>query len=120
MAARLVTAVTKQSTTTASRFSRSNILWPGARRIAVALIGVALLSAACSSGDEPNADNPAGDMTDITHQLEPTDQMRQAATQQCLDDPDLAVGYIRAVDPATGAQLAEIEIDCSTVERGDN
>ncbi len=50
--------------------------------------------------------------------LEPTDQMRQAAEQQCLDNPDQEVGYVKAVAPESGEMLAELEIDCGEVRAG--
>ena len=55
------------------------------------------------------------DMTDVTHTMEPTVEMREAAEQQCLDDDDLAEGYVRAVDSDSGAILAEYSIDCTEV-----
>jgi hypothetical protein len=84
--------------------------------VAWLLVAVAVAVAGCS-GSGSDDDAPSGGLTDVTHLLEPTEQMRQAAAQQCLDDPDLDVGYIRAVDPNTGNQLAEIEVDCETVSR---
>ena len=54
-------------------------------------------------------------MTDVTHTMEPTVEMREAAEQQCLDDDDLAEGYVRAVDSDSGAILAEYSIDCTEV-----
>ncbi|MCP3990368.1 MAG: hypothetical protein GY724_14925 [Actinomycetia bacterium] len=50
------------------------------------------------------------------HQLEPTDEMWQLARQQCLDDPDLEQGEVKAVDPANPDQvLASVIVECSTV-----
>ena len=83
-------------------------------------VAVALLGAACTGEeaipiDPANPPVPAPDLTDVTHRLEPTEQMRQAAEQQCRDDPDLVEGYVRAVDPATGDVLSELSIDCADV-----
>lgn len=72
--------------------------------------------AGCSADDAESIDPetpPAADMSDVTHTLEPTDQMRDAAIQQCLDDPELDVGYVRAVAPESGAVLSELEVDCA-------
>ena len=60
-------------------------------------------------------ESPAAGVT-TPHQLEPTDQMRELARQQCLDDPDLVQGEVNAVDPANPEQiLATATVDCSTV-----
>lgn len=73
-----------------------------------------ILSACGSDGADPAQGDP-DDMTGVTHMLEPTDQMRQAAEQQCLDSPDKEVGYVKAVSPDTGEMLAELEVDCAQV-----
>lgn len=65
--------------------------------------------------DPANPPTTAPDLTDVTHAIEPTDEMREAASRQCLDDPDLAEGYVRAVDPQTEAVLAELTVDCVDV-----
>lgn len=70
------------------------------------------LSACGNDGAEPAQSD---DLTNVTHSLEPTDQMRQAAEQQCKDDPDLDVGYVKAVAPESGNVLAELEVDCDDV-----
>ena len=58
--------------------------------------------------------DPSGVTT--PHQLEPSEQMQELAEQQCLDDPTLSVGEIRAVDPANPDQvLATVTVDCDTV-----
>jgi hypothetical protein len=50
------------------------------------------------------------------HLLEPSEQMRLLARQQCLDDPTLDQGEVNAVDPDNPDQvLASVVIDCSTV-----
>lgn len=80
-----------------------------------AVLALGLLSA-CSGSSEPPVEEPSLEfLPDVTHVLEPTDQMRQAAEQQCLDDPDLAEGYVRAVSPDTEEILAEVSIDCTDV-----
>ena len=80
------------------------------------IVLIAVMAAACTGEDAtpvvPGA--PTGATT--PHQLEPTDQMRELAEQQCLDDPDLEVGEINAVDPNdTDQVLATVAIDCATV-----
>ncbi len=94
----------------------------GIGRLAVPLAVCAALACGCS-GEEAIPIDPANppvsvDLTDVTHGLEPTEQMRDAAEQQCLDDPDLIEGYVRAVDPDTGAMLAELSVGCDEVRRG--
>ncbi len=81
------------------------------------LCAVAVVSvAACSDGGAEPDEAPSSDgSTDVTHTLEPTDQMRQAAEQQCLDDPEKETGYVRAVDPTSGDVLAELEVPCGPV-----
>lgn len=87
--------------------------------LASAVAGLAL--AACT-GEEAVPIDPANppvtvpDMTEVSHVIEPTDQMREAAEQQCLDDPDLVDGYVRAVDPDSGAVLAEVTVACDEVD----
>lgn len=52
----------------------------------------------------------------VTHFLEPDQEMVDLATQQCLDDPDLDEGVIRAVDPANPDEiLVDVTIDCDDV-----
>lgn len=91
--------------------------------MAVVALVLGLGLAACS-GEEAVPIDPANppttlpDLTDVTHGLEPTDQMREAAEQQCLDDPELDEGYIRAVDPDTEAVMAELTVDCAEVRAG--
>jgi len=55
------------------------------------------------------------DMTDVTHTMEPTAEMKAAAEQQCLDDANLAEGYVKAVDPDSGTIFAEYAVDCAEV-----
>ncbi|MEM7273269.1 MAG: hypothetical protein AAF547_09340 [Actinomycetota bacterium] len=80
-------------------------------------LGAALLLAACVD-DSATPIEPGRapiDLTDVTHTMEPTPEMQDAAEQQCLDDPELAEGYVRAVDPDTDAILAELTLPCSDV-----
>lgn len=77
---------------------------------------VALLVAGCT-GDTAV---PIEDFTDTSittpHLIEPSEQMRELAEQQCLDDPDLAEGVVNAVDPANPDQLlASVVVDCDDV-----
>lgn len=85
------------------------------RSAATTFVVVALtVMVAAGCGDDPAA--PGADVfTDVTHLIEPTEQMRLAAEQQCLDDPDLVSGYVAAVAPETEEVLAEISVDCSEV-----
>jgi hypothetical protein len=86
--------------------------------LAAMVSGLALLSA-CSGGSDGAGDEPLSDLLpDVTHFLEPTEQMRDAAEQQCLDDPDLAEGYVRAVSPDTDEVMAELSVDCPEVRAG--
>ncbi len=72
------------------------------------------VTVACSNDAEP-VSPPVGDLSDVTHELQPTDQMREVARQQCLDDPDMDQGYVKAVSPDDGRILSEFEIDCEEV-----
>lgn len=78
-----------------------------------------VLAAGCIADDATPIDpeNPpvVADLSDVTHPLQPTDEMREAAEAQCLDDPSLTEGYVRAVDPQTETILAEITVDCAEV-----
>ena len=85
----------------------------------VALRAIGALASACS-GEEAVPIDPANppttlDLTDVTHQLEPTDQMRDLAEQQCLDDPELDEGFVQAVDPTTDQVMSEVTVDCADV-----
>jgi len=84
------------------------------------MFGGALFVSACGGGSDGAGDESPSDLLppDVTHFLEPTDQMRDAAAQQCLDDPDLAEGYVRAVSPDTDEVLAEIAVDCADIRAG--
>ena len=84
-----------------------------------AVVGGLVLLSACSGGSDGAGDEPLSDLLpDVTHFLEPTEQMRDAAEQQCLDDPDLAEGYVRAVSPDTDEVMAELSVDCTEVRAG--
>lgn len=90
------------------------------RALGGVLIGLSVLAAGCSGEeavpiDPANPPTTAVDLTDVTHQIEPTEQMREAAEQQCLDDASLVQGYVRAVDPETEEILAELSVDCAEV-----
>ncbi len=79
-------------------------------RMVVGLAAIAFL-AACSGGSSTDGDSgPA-------HSLEPTDQMRDLAVQQCLDDPSKDQGVVKAVDPDSDDEdvFAEVVIDCDSV-----
>lgn len=91
--------------------------------LVAALAAVGLAAGACS-GEEATPIDPANppttavDLTDVTHQIEPTEQMQEVAEQQCLDDVSLVEGYVRAVDPDTEAILSEVTVDCDEVRAG--
>lgn len=55
---------------------------------------------------------------DVTHPINPTPEMRELARQQCLDEPALVEGYVRAVDPGSGAVMAEVTVACQEVRAG--
>lgn len=80
-------------------------------------LAVAVGISACSGADE--AETPAdAEFPDVTHVLEPTDEMQTVAEQQCLDDPSLDEGYVRAVAPDSGDVLAEVTVACDEVRDG--
>lgn len=64
---------------------------------------------------DPQQPGVTADFTDVTHTMEPTEDMKTAAEQQCLDDASLAEGYVKAVDPQSGAVMAEFSISCDEV-----
>ncbi len=85
------------------------------------MVGLAVLTAACvqeeavpiDPANPPTTPAPAlDDIPDVSHPLQPTDQMKELARQQCLDDPDLVEGYVSAVDPETDEILVEYSISC--------
>jgi hypothetical protein len=81
------------------------------------ILSVGFAACAGTSDGQPDPAG-AGDLSDVTHFVEPTDQMRAAAEQQCRNDPELAQGYVKAVSPDTEEIVAEITLDCDDV-RGD-
>ncbi len=100
-----------------NRIPRNRMSHSRAATVAANLVVAAAIFslAACGSDGTDPAQGDPGDLTNVTHMLEPTDQMREAAEQQCLDDPDLAEGYVRAVSPDTDEILAEISVDCADI-----
>ncbi len=82
------------------------------------LVSVLLLAGCIDDSATPIDPQQPGvtvDFTDVTHTMEPTDDMRNAAEKQCLDDAELDEGYVKAVDPTSGNVLAEFSISCSEV-----
>lgn len=86
--------------------------------VLVVAIGVGCTAEDATPIDPANPPTTGGDpldLTDVTHLLEPTEQMRELAEQQCLDDPELVEGFVQAVDPETDEPVSEIRIDCTDV-----
>jgi hypothetical protein len=95
--------------------------------VALALVGCADEEATPIDPANPpefNLDGGAADLEaeleteldGVTHFFEPSEQMKNAAAQQCLDDPDLVEGYIKAVDPTDpDIVVSEYSVDCTTV-----
>ncbi|MEM7339237.1 MAG: hypothetical protein AAF467_11345 [Actinomycetota bacterium] len=83
----------------------------------LALAPVAWLLASCTSdGAVPIDEFQTTTTSDFVHLVDPTDQMRELAEQQCLDDPSLAEGTIEAVDPEdTDVVISSVTVDCTTV-----
>lgn len=88
------------------------------RRVTAAAVAMVILVLGACTGEEAV---PIDQITTTTppsgaHLLEPSDQMRELAEQQCVDDPDLAVGEISAVDPLNPDEiLAVVTVDCDEV-----
>ncbi|MEM9134651.1 MAG: hypothetical protein AAF962_07915 [Actinomycetota bacterium] len=89
--------------------------------LAVALAALFVLSA-CSSDDDGVTDGGTngirvdGDLDSVHSLEEPTEEMRELAEQQCLDDPELEVGEITALDPEDlDTVLASVTVDCEEV-----
>ena len=84
-------------------------------------LGVGFGAAGCSGEEAVPLDQldelpSTTSMVTTPHQLAPSEQMRELARQQCLDDPELEQGEVNAVDPANPDQvLSSIVIDCDTV-----
>ncbi len=88
--------------------------------LTVALVTMGILLVGCTGEKAiPLSELPTSTTPPIVttpHQLETTDEMRQLARQQCLDDPDLEQGEVNAVDPADPDQiLATALVECSSV-----
>lgn len=84
------------------------------------LLVLGLFLAGCGGEDATPIDpaNPPTtpvDLSGVQHSLVPNQQMIDAARQQCVDDPELATGYIKAVDPGRDQIVSEYEVDCSVV-----
>lgn len=83
----------------------------------MALVVPLIVMAACT-GEEAV---PLDELTTTTsspgaHALEPSDEMQRLAEQQCLDDPELLQGEVRAVDPGSPDEvLATVIVDCAEV-----
>jgi hypothetical protein len=94
-----------------------------ATRIGAVGAGLVVLGVGCLSEDATpigEIDPPAVTSTvpadGIPHQLEPTEQMRELAERQCLDDPQLEQGEVSAVAPADpDVTLAQVVVDCAEV-----
>jgi hypothetical protein len=79
------------------------------------LVGAAVGAAGCGEEATP-IDEVTTTQGQTPHLLEPTEQMEALARQQCLDDPNLAQGEVRAVDPARPEdELAAVVVDCAEV-----
>ncbi len=90
----------------------------------VAIIALGLLAAGCvdeqavpiDPANPPTTPSPdVADMPDVSHPLQPTDQMKELARQQCIDDPDLVEGYVSAVDPETDDIVVDYAVQCVEV-----
>lgn len=84
------------------------------------LLALGVLLGGCGGEDATPIDpsNPPTtpiDLSGVRHSLAPTQQMIDAARQQCIDDPELATGYIKAVDPGSDEIVSDYEVDCSVV-----
>jgi len=92
--------------------------WLRAGAAPLGLVAVLGLTAGCGEDATPI------DQTTTTAQLTPhllpaSDQMEELARQQCMDDPQLAVGEVNAVDPERPDQkLATVQVDCAEVRAG--
>ncbi|MDH3679442.1 MAG: hypothetical protein OEV40_05760 [Acidimicrobiia bacterium] len=82
------------------------------------VLGVLATVLAACAGEDATPIVPGATTAPTTpHLLEPTDQMRELAEQQCRDDPELDRGEVNAVDPANDEQiLATVIVDCDDVE----
>lgn len=95
------------------------VLW----RVRAGMAGLGLLvllglAAGCSEDATP-IDQTTTTAQLTPHLLEANDQMEELARQQCMDDPQLAVGEVNAVDPERPDQkLATVQVDCAEVRAG--
>jgi hypothetical protein len=87
----------------------------------IGLTGGGLLASCAGEEATPLDELPVSTTLDPSavatpHQLEPTEEMRELARRQCLDDPELEQGEVNAVDPSNpDLVLASVVIDCATV-----
>jgi PBP1b-binding outer membrane lipoprotein LpoB len=94
------------------------------RLVLVVILALALAGTGCSEQATPIDQTPTDQTTTTTtqltpHLLEPTDQMKELARQQCVDDPDLVQGEVNAVDPGRPDQkLATVTVTCDDVRAG--
>jgi len=85
--------------------------------VSVFLLVLSVVAASGCRGGKPDF----ADEAPITpHQLEPNEQMRELAEQQCRDNPSLENGEINAVDPENPEQvLAQVVVECDEVRASD-
>ena len=94
--------------------------WPKSAAVSttVTIVFVMALTATACTGEDATPIVPGATTTGPTtpHQLEPTEQMRELAEKQCLDDPTLEQGVVNAVDPADEEQiLSSVVVECSDI-----
>lgn len=75
-----------------------------------AILALSIGVVSCGSSGEDG-----GDISEVDHSIEPTDEMRDLAEQQCLDDASKKEGVVQAADPTTGEVLAEVKVDCEKI-----
>ncbi len=79
--------------------------------VAVAVVMYVTLTACANS----NANDP-DPASEPAHSFQPTDQMRDLATQQCLDDPTKEQGVVQAADPNDSEKvIGEVVVECDSV-----
>lgn len=87
----------------------------GPRSGLLVVVAFALVSVSCSDEGADPAEEPTPP-TSGAHVIEADAEMQQLAEQQCLDDPELEQGEVRAVDPDDPEQiLAQVVVDCADV-----
>ncbi len=92
--------------------------WPNSALRWLVIVVVVVVTATACTGEDATPIVPGATTTGPTtpHQLEPTEQMRELAEKQCLDDPTLEQGVVNAVDPADEEQiLSSVVVECSDV-----